>query len=1028
MPRFCWLSSLILVICWFPHAVHADWGDDQYALAADHYRNGRWEQAIGAFEKLVGQEPDHPRVPLAHFFLGESRIQVQQYDDCVEHFSQFVDQVAKHPLRTRALFRRAEANYLIGQDADAIKQLESLIDDPQARNYLEYAWVYLGEMYQRLPGLENRNQARHYFEQALAKYPASSLSNRCRLGLAQVFQVDGQYEEADRFLAFLIEAQDPVITREAQVIRASLLVEMQQWDAARELLDDETIQELPITLQAKAHYWRGRAELGAQRWSSAAHFLELAFASLKEEKLAEAAIYDCSIALWREGDWHGAQEMLQRSVQRWPTGRWAAEARFLRIQAAMESGDTTTIPSLVNDFVNHHPNHPLWNRVLEAEGRAAFAREDYRQSVKSFRQLVAKVEAESDSSDKQWLASWCYMLAVSQLADSDYPDGLKSIDKCLAELERNQPDRAAAATLHQNALFAKSTALMKLQRYDDASEIQASWLETYPDSPLWHVVKSDQFQCRIELQRWEELEQDRVWVEDSLASSESNTRDGERRTKRLTAGCLQIARHYYDQNEHSQAQPWFQWAARSSDPTVQQQAESGLAWTIYKTASGAEQERAFQALRDRFPDSELTADAALKQAETLIKRSDLDQARDLLRDLCDRNNDWSHRHLALSMLARITVKDHSRASQRAAARLLQQAIEQYQRVAKELKDQDPETLATYRYDLAWLQLDLDNAPEALSLFRQINLNHPTSRYWADATFRVAQQYFDQDKNQMAADVLQQLLDCSESADSERSGLVSADLIAHVHFQLAMIAVKQDQWDLTERHCESLCRQFPDHALRWNAEYWRAEAKYRAGDYLAAISMLQAIAERTIGRLDPWVAMAQLRLAQSLGQRDRWDEARTTAEMAKERFPDFRQLFELDYLIGRSLAQEARFEDARAAYQNVIDSPVGKRTETAAMAQWMIGETYFHQEQYSLAAEAYHRTQTLYPYPQWQAAGLLQAGKCYEHLKQESDAISIYRQLLRDFPEATLAEQARRRLARMIEQQNLTATGQRNPNR
>ena len=40
-----------------------------------------------------------------------------------------------------------------------------------------------------------------------------------------------------------------------------------------------------------------------------------------------------------------------------------------------------------------------------------------------------------------------------------------------------------------------------------------------------------------------------------------------------------------------------------------------------------------------------------------------------------------------------------------------------------------------------------------------------------------------------------------------------------------------------------------------------------------------------------------------------------------------------------------------------------------MAQWMIGETYFHQKNYDAAIRAYLELEALYAFPTWQAAAL-----------------------------------------------------------
>ena len=115
---------------------------------------------------------------------------------------------------------------------------------------------------------------------------------------------------------------------------------------------------------------------------------------------------------------------------------------------------------------------------------------------------------------------------------------------------------------------------------------------------------------------------------------------------------------------------------------------------------------------------------------------------------------------------------------------------------------------------------------------------------------------------------------------------------------------------------------------------------------------------------------------------------------------------------------AEFDDAREAYQSVVVSTTGAKTETAAMAQWMIGETYFMQREYNQAIKAYHRVEVLHSYPQWQAAALLQAGKCHEMLGQWDEATKLYSQILQDYPTTRVAEKATLRL-RMARQRGET---------
>src|SRR5205085_8853721 len=118
---------------------------------------------------------------------------------------------------------------------------------------------------------------------------------------------------------------------------------------------------------------------------------------------------------------------------------------------------------------------------------------------------------------------------------------------------------------------------------------------------------------------------------------------------------------------------------------------------------------------------------------------------------------------------------------------------------------------------------------------------------------------------------------------------------------------------------------------------------------------------------------------------------------------------VDYARGRALQSLSppRFDEARAAYQAVIDARKGG--DLAARAQLMRGETYFHQKNYREAIREYLKVDILYDAPAWQAAALLEAGKVYEQLDQWADAAEIYQKLRSRFPDDPNAAEAARRL-------------------
>jgi TolA-binding protein len=236
-----------------------------------------------------------------------------------------------------------------------------------------------------------------------------------------------------------------------------------------------------------------------------------------------------------------------------------------------------------------------------------------------------------------------------------------------------------------------------------------------------------------------------------------------------------------------------------------------------------------------------------------------------------------------------------------------------------------------------------------------------------------------------------------------------NILAHALYLRGKAAGEQRRWTDVPVFMQRVVDEFPDSTLRAPAVYWIGEAYYRLERYEEAELAFAGVAEETQERNDPWLAMVPLRRAQVRAQQGKWQDAYDIAAAIPQRFPEFRQQYEVDYLLGRCLSSQARFSEAREAYLRAVRSPTGGRTETAAMAQWMIGETYLHQKEYDLAIRAYHRVESLYAYPQWQAAALLQAGKCHELKGEWKEAVGLYAQLLKQYPHTEFAEDAALRL-------------------
>jgi TolA-binding protein len=324
----------------------------------------------------------------------------------------------------------------------------------------------------------------------------------------------------------------------------------------------------------------------------------------------------------------------------------------------------------------------------------------------------------------------------------------------------------------------------------------------------------------------------------------------------------------------------------------------------------------------------------------------------------------------------------------------------YEQLAVRPGQQPDSDAILYRW--AWAVYKLGERDKAFELFESLRREYATSPLCADATCRLAEEAIRVRQFDRAEELL-------GSLDDEH---LADDVSARALYLRGQSAIGQEKWSDVSRPLVRLLDRYPKSPLARTAEYWLAEAAYRQADYDQAAKRFDALAALTRGDADgvpAWHAMIPLRTAQILAQQGKFSEAADLAATIPAKYPNFDQQFEADYVIGRAAAARADFETARENYCKVLRSPAGCKTETAAMAQWMIGETYMHQRDYRRALAAYLKVDILYAYPRWQAAALLQAGKCHEFLGEPAEAAKVYDRLLSVYPDTTYHDEAARRL-------------------
>lgn len=192
---------------------------------------------------------------------------------------------------------------------------------------------------------------------------------------------------------------------------------------------------------------------------------------------------------------------------------------------------------------------------------------------------------------------------------------------------------------------------------------------------------------------------------------------------------------------------------------------------------------------------------------------------------------------------------------------------------------------------------------------------------------------------------------------------------------------------------------------------RAEAAARARQQGVARRDLDWLHDESERANPPpaWATTVELRRCELLLAEKSYEQLRHVAEDAKRRFPQFERLHEFDYLLARAAVLEIDFDTARKCLQSIIEQTNSRQPLACARAHWLIGETYFLQQQFEAALAAYQPATVLTSQHPWHSLALLQSGKCLELLQRPQEALKAYEQVVKLTSDTRLRDEATTRI-------------------
>ncbi len=857
-------------------------------------------------------------------------------------------------------FRAASAHYAAGRWVAAAKGFQKLCEPGRSGPHVTTAIYFLAES---LLQSEQPGQARPWFEKYLALEPRSVHSKQALFRIGETAYLSGDQDVAyERLQSF-------VSRHRTDSLAAIALTYLGEIDLARGKPDDAEKRYEECLRQFPHSNIRNECRLGWARvleerrdFSAAEALLEQALADREATQQSEAD-FRLAMLVCRQSRYDEAATRFQQHLESHPESEHRIEAWYWLARCTAEQRNWTAAVTQFRQAEAEAAEHRLAPAICFGLAEALRRSDQSDAAAEYYSKLVDQwpdcAWADDSLHMRLFLASdagdHALVEALAHEFQQKYP-----ASPLLAQVQQS----LARSYLAQKRLIEAVQILGPLVATPagEGSRRGTNWSRYYLAQSYWGLERRDESLAELEQLRSSTLEpalrqavaattftyryEQRNYRQAVAALEEFLTHDPAREATRLTQARLALG--YAQLREWERVTTLLQVLTGESDP-------------VPKSA---------------IPYLQLLIEAASRNRQTAIAEQSLELI--------------GSEATALDAALLQIVRRHREQNHLDQAR---QALDRFLRecVASPLLDEA-------HYHHARLLDEEGKSELARDAWEEFVQQHANSRFFADAVCRLAESCLRAGEREKVCQQVEPLL----AADRETRVRCHA-------LQLWMQAqASENLWEEIEQFARPKCKDTAlDFALV--ARFWLAESQYRRGQFVESQAEWTRLTAQAAGKKQFLTGSIWLRRAQCLAQLRRWEEIEPILAQLESKVPDFRQQHDVDYLRGRCLSERREFAAARDQYEQVVRSAEGGRSETAAMAQWMIGESWLQQQKYEQAIAAFQRVQ-LYDYPLWKSAALLQEAKCFEQSGQLAQGLLRYSQVTQEYPDSKFAQDAAQRVS------------------
>ncbi len=952
MIRRAAISVLIIIMTWTIYPTFA--GErDEYVFAYKLFQEGAYFIAKDALKAFIQDYPQSADADDARFLMGECALQLEKYDEAIQHYKQLQIDYPDSPLRLDSVRGTATAWFHQGKYEEAIKAYEKVVESSDDASVISHSLYLIGESYDNL-GLYQKSG--EYYEQLLTKYPQSAEASDALYAKGWSLYRLKKYGEAYSTLTNLIKKYPThYAIPEASYRAAESLFNLGDWvkaqQAYQQIIDtyqkDEEHRQFAIDARfrlgecyfqqklmvearntfefllrehgnspivAEAQYWIAEVLLEEQKYPEAIHEYQKVITLYPQGEVVDDAQYGIAMAHFLKGDYAKAGDEFKKVAEN--------RRSELTDAARFRLGECFRLQREFNSAILHYKKvrakSAYTDDALYGRATSAFELRDYSQTIDVLNALL------SDQPSSPLRPYVLYQLGLAYFNQKAYQESSQAFDSFLSE---NRDVNLETAPTDE-VLFWKARARFELEDYSETLRACEELLRRFPNSRLRY--RAEFF-----------IAESTYWREQ-------------------TPKAYQSARQKYQALLEKQSQI----APDALGAEWAEKCRYGIGWTHFSEATlskdSTKQQRHYQ-------------EAVSAWKEVLANHPNGTLA------------DKTRYHIGI---AYVNLKQYNN------------GIQAFKQVLSDHPGSNWGDNA--RYQRGWVLYKQEKYPEAIAAFNEMLKVHPGSQLVPRAIFGIANAHFKQGKYAQAIREYQRVVDKYPNPIREAGAERAINLRPEAQYYIGESFLNLQNYPEAIAAYEKLLQHHPKSEWADDAQYGIATAYENLGEKKKTIQ-----AYRTLTRKYPNRELApdvQLQIGRFYYNEKDYKRAIAEFQNAINQYPNTSSAWLAQYNIGKCYIALASYRQAIRAFERV-----DARSEFAATAAYEIGYAWYDQNNASRnlgnAVKALLAVPENYPQSADAPRALLLAGECYKELVEWDTAVQVYRRLLNDYPGSEQAQWA-----------------------